>query len=170
MSTESKEPCALNEDELDHCLERTHLVFRGVVDQADRLLAEHGLGRAHQRVLWVVARQPNLPIGTVSGFLGVSLQALHKTMRQLRERELVTTAADPANRRLRLVALTEAGRTLEARLSEPQRASFAAVAAQLGTTAMEQWGLVMDTLAVQLGVGKGAGDDDAPTEAAAVSW
>ena len=154
MSTELIDQCALNADELDHCLERTHLVVRGLVDQADALLATHGLGRAHQRVLWVVARQPDLPIGVIAGFLAVSLQALHKTMRQLRERELVTIAPDPANRRLRRVALTDAGRRLEGQLTNPQRDAFAAVVNQLGVPAIEQWGLVMDLLARQLGSAK----------------
>lgn len=151
LSTRLIDQCVLNADELDHCLERTHLVFRGLVEQADRLLAERGLGRAHQRVLWVVARQPGLPTGAVAGFLGVSLQALHKTMRELLDRDLIQSTTDEENRRLRRVSLTDAGRALEAQLTEPQRAVFAAAVNRLGAEAIGQWGAVMDVLAEELG-------------------
>lgn len=151
MSTRLMYQCTLNADELDHCLELTHLVFRGLIEGADRLLAQHGLGRAHQRILWIVARQPSLPTGIVAEFLGVSLQALHKSMRELIDRGLVLSTPDPQNRRLRRIALTTAGSRLEAKLTGPQRAAFAAVVSRLGPEAIGHWRAVMDELVTDFG-------------------
>ena len=54
------------------------LGWRSFVDDADTVLAEHGLGRMHHRVLYVVARSPGISVGELAGALGISRQALHR--------------------------------------------------------------------------------------------
>jgi len=53
--------------------------------------------------------------------LEISKQALHRPLLDLARMGLVTKSRDATDGRLRIIVLTAAGRSLERRLSEPQR-------------------------------------------------
>src|SRR5580765_8727467 len=99
-------------DQLDQALELMYFGFRGLVDAPDRVLSRRGLGRMHHRVLYFIARSPGLSVGDLLQRLAVTKQALHRPLRDLVSRRLVTISADQDDRRVRRLALSKAGAAL----------------------------------------------------------
>src|SRR5687768_6003609 len=126
---------AQRERELDQAWELMHFALRAVIAKPDQLLERRGLSRVHHRILFFVARQPDLNVNQLLQVLGVSKQALNQPLRQLYAQNLVTYTAAPDDRRQRRLALTEAGRELGRRLTEPQRQLFDAALGQAGARA-----------------------------------
>ena len=134
-------------DQLNQALELMYFGFRGLVDAPDRLLARRGLGRMHHRVLYFIAREPGLSVGDLLGRLAITKQALHRPLRDLQARRLVTTTADRNDRRVRRLVLTKGGAALEDRLSGMQRAHLARIFAGAGRPAESGWRSVMKRMA-----------------------
>src|SRR6185503_12973654 len=103
-------------DQLNQALELMYFGFRGLVDAPDRLLSRRGLGRMHHRVMYFIARRPGLSVGDLLERLAVTKQALHRPLRELVSRRLVTIGADRNDRRVRRLALSKTGEALERRL------------------------------------------------------
>lgn len=85
-------------------------LWRGI----DARLAENGLGRAHYRALYFIARQPGLTISDLLTLLGITKQSLGRAVKELEARDLLTTRPGGRDRRQKELRLSEAGRTLEA--------------------------------------------------------
>lgn len=133
----------IRDDELNHALELMYFGFRGLVDAPDRLLARRGLGRMHHRVLYFIARAPGRSVGDLLERLAITKQALHRPLRDLLSRKLVTTSADPDDRRVRRLGLSKEGAALERRLSGMQRAHLAQIFVEAGPGAETGWRKVM---------------------------
>ena len=58
---------------------------------ADQYLATLGLSRPHHRILYVVARQPDVSIGALIEILSISKQALNRPLGLLLERKMLTS-------------------------------------------------------------------------------
>jgi DNA-binding MarR family transcriptional regulator len=136
----------LSRDDLDEALELLHFAFRAVVAGPDRELAKLGLGRVHHRVLYFIGRAPDLRVGDLLRVLDVTKQALNAPLRKLERLGLVRRRSDPANRRVKRLALTRKGAALEARLSGAQRRDFARAFRKAGPTARRGWREVMTVL------------------------
>lgn len=132
---------------LDAAIELMYFAYRGFVGEADRVLAERGLARAHHRILFFVARLGRPTVGELRRTLAVSKQALSAPLRDLSRQELVVQRPDADDGRRRRLALTAAGRALERRLSRMQRAEFARVFADAGPREEAAWRAVMRRLA-----------------------
>ncbi len=91
----------------------------------DAGLAAAGLGRAHFRALYFIARRPGLNIGELQQLLGISKQALGRVMGALTARGLVDVRPGSTDRRQRELRVSAAGAALEAEF-------FAALRAQMG--------------------------------------
>ncbi len=89
--------------------------WRGMTLEADEYLAKQGLSRPHHRILYVVARRPDIAIGALIEILGISKQALNRPLNLLLERKLLTSKRAPEQHRSKLLRLTEAGRRIEQR-------------------------------------------------------
>lgn len=124
-----------------------HLAFRAITRGPDALLARHGFGRVHHRVLFFVGRDPGQRVVDLQAALGVSKQALHRPLRELLTEKLVESRPAPDDARERLLQLTTAGRALEAKLSSEQRKRFAQAFRWAGETATQGWHEVMMALA-----------------------
>ena len=111
--------------------------YRDFDVEADALLAEHGLGRAHHRVIYFVGRHPAISVGELIGLLGITKQSLGRVLGRLVEDGFVGQRPAPDDRRRRLLTLTEAGAALERRLTERQRATLARAYRQAGVEAVE---------------------------------
>ena len=135
------------ERELDEAWELMHFALRAVIAGPDQMLEKRGLSRVHHRILFFVARQPDLSVNQLLQVLGVSKQALNQPLRQLYSQKLVTFTPAPEDRRQRRLALTEAGRDLERRLTEPQRRMFDGALAGAGVRAESAWRKVMRIMA-----------------------
>jgi DNA-binding MarR family transcriptional regulator len=121
------------ERRLDEAWELMHFALRAVIARPDALLETRGLSRVHHRILFFVAREPDITVNQLLQVLGVSKQALNQPLRQLYAQKLVTYTPAPSDRRQRRLVLTEAGRELERRLTEPQHAMFEAALRASGT-------------------------------------
>lgn len=137
------------ERELDEAWELMHFALRAVIARPDQLLEKRGLSRVHHRVLFFVARQPGMSVNQLLQVLGVSKQALNQPLRQLYAQNLVTFTAAPDDRRQRRLVLTEDGRELERRLTEPQRRLFDAALGEAGSRAEGAWRRVMRSMAIE---------------------
>lgn len=138
---------AARQRELDEAWELMHFALRAVIARPDRMLEKRGLSRVHHRILFFVARQPELQVNQLLQVLGISKQALNLPLRQLYDQGLVASMPAAHDRRQRLLSLTEAGRALERRLTEPQRTMFDDAMVAAGPRAEVAWRRVMRAMA-----------------------
>ena len=89
------------------------------------------------RVLHFIGRNPGISVGELLGILRITKQSLARVLSTLVEQGLVTQASGRADRRQRLLHLTEAGRALERRLFETQRYRLLAAFREAGGPAVD---------------------------------
>ena len=133
----------LREDELRLGQDLLFFGYRDFTAGADAILAEMDLGRAHHRVLHFVGRRPGLTVGELLGVLGITKQSLARVLTPLMEGGLVIQTAGRADRRQRLLRLTEAGAVLERRLYERQRETLTRAYREAGPDAVDGFRRVM---------------------------
>ena len=110
----------------------------------DRELAKQGLGRAHHRALYFIARKPSLTVSELLTLLAITKQSLGRVLNELTERELVNMRAGERDRRQRLLKLTTAGAALESELFEAARQRMAAAYARAGQQAVSGYWAVLE--------------------------
>ena len=133
--------------ELDEAWELMHFALRAVIAVPDRMLEKRGLSRLHHRILFFVAREPEMTVSRLLQVLGVSKQALNAPLRQLTTQRMVASSAAEHDKRQKLLALTDEGRALEQRLTEPQRKLFDTALTAAGPRADAAWRRVMRAMA-----------------------
>lgn len=109
-------PLFLREDEIRRGIELLYFGYTSMIRGADAILEAQGLGRAHHRSLYFIARRPGLSVGELISLLGVTKQSLGRVLNDLGNRELVEQRVGVTDRRQRLLTLTASGAALEARL------------------------------------------------------
>jgi len=119
----------------------SHL-YRGI----DAGLAHQGLGRAHHRALYFIARSPNLNVSDLLGLLAITKQSLGRVLNELAERGLVESRPGQTDRRQRLLRLTPAGAALEAELFESLRERLSVAYAQAGQGSVSGFWAVLEGL------------------------
>jgi DNA-binding MarR family transcriptional regulator len=135
------------EQELNRALEALHFAFRAVIAKPDALLAERGLSRVHHRILYFIGRHPGLSVNELLALLGVSKQSLNAPLRQLTKLALIEAKADPRDRRIKRLTLTDEGLGLEKELSGDQRQRFARAFEIVGREGEITWHQIMKLLA-----------------------
>lgn len=110
------------------------------------ILAEVGLGRAHQRALYFIGRYPDLTVGALLRYLGITKQSLNRVLAELTARAMVDVRPGRDDRRQRLLRLTEAGAALEGRLFEAMRERLAGAYAEAGQDAVGGFWAVLEGL------------------------
>ena len=133
--------------ELDAALELMYYGWRGMTLEADDYLAKQGLSRSHHRILYVVARQPDIAIGSLIEILGISKQALNRPLNLLLERKLLTSQRSPEQHRSKLLRLTAAGQRIEQTASGHERKVMREAFDRVGTRGAAAWMAVMETIA-----------------------
>lgn len=78
------------EDELRRDVEMLYFGYRAFTSLADSILADYGLGRSHHRILYFVQRDPGISVGDLVLVLKVTKQAIHRPLKELEERGLLT--------------------------------------------------------------------------------
>lgn len=135
------------QDELRGAIELLYFAYRGFTDRPDRILERRGLGRVHHRILYFIARRPDVSVRGLLDLLAVSKQALNAPLRQLIEMNLVSALADPTDRRMKNLRLTAEGERLEAELTGAQMRHLQAAFERAGVEQEAGWRKVMDELA-----------------------
>lgn len=94
--------------------------YRDFVGDADAVLAGHGFGRAHHRVLYFVNLRPEMPVADLLDILGITKQSLARVLRQLIDNGYIEQKTGTADRRQRLLIPTEKGKNYFQVLSASQ--------------------------------------------------
>ncbi|MEU4312949.1 MarR family winged helix-turn-helix transcriptional regulator [Nocardia sp. NPDC024068] len=117
---------------------------------AEELAAPAGLTAAWWQVLGAVLREP-LPVAGIARDMGVTRQSVQRIADLLVERGLAEYRPNPAHRRAKLVAVTDAGHAAVARIG-PRHAEFAArLTAQLGQRRLAEIVAALTELSAALG-------------------
>ncbi len=111
----------LRDEELRRGLELLFFANRDIGKTTDTLLANHGLGRAHHRVIYFIGRHPDISVSGLLSILGITKQSLGRVLQPLQKKGFIEQTSGTHDRRQRLLRLTEAGIALESELSKPQR-------------------------------------------------
>jgi DNA-binding MarR family transcriptional regulator len=119
------DPSAARSEELSTAIELLHFAYRAMIAKPDEVLAARGFTRVHHRILYFVARSPDLSVNTLLRTLGVTKQALNRPLRELCSESLIAMERSVDDARVKRLRLTPAGRRLEARLSALQQEHFA---------------------------------------------
>jgi DNA-binding MarR family transcriptional regulator len=133
--------------DLDAALELMYYGWRGMTLMADQYLATLGLSRPHHRILYVVARQPDISIGALIEVLGISKQALNRPLSLLLQRDLLTSRRSVEQHRSKLLRLTEAGKRIEQRASNYERKVLREAFDRVGPPGAVAWMAVMGVIA-----------------------
>ncbi len=139
-------PLFLREPEIRRGVELLYFGYSHLTRAIDESLSEQGLGRAHHRALYFIARQPELTVSQLLGLLAITKQSLGRVLTELAERGLVETRAGDRDRRQRLLRLTPAGRDLESALFEALREKMSAAYSSAGQGAVGGFWAVLEGL------------------------
>lgn len=112
-------------------IELMFFAYRDFVGDADQLLVNFGLGRAHHRVLHFVNRRPGLTIAELLDILKITKQSLNRVLKELLDQDYVESHPGLSDRRQRQLFLTERGKALALDVAQQQSRRFARVFAQL---------------------------------------
>lgn len=139
-------PLFLREAEVRRGVELLYFGYSHMLRGIDKGLAEQGLGRAHHRSLYFIARNPDITVSDLLRILAITKQSLGRVLNELTERGLIETRPGREDRRQRLMRVTEAGTALEASLFEALRERLSIAYAQAGQNAVTGFWAVLEGL------------------------
>ena len=134
----------LREPELRRGMELLYFGHGHLTRSVDAGLADLGLGRAHHRALYFIARKPDLTVSELLMLLAITKQSLGRVLNELTERGLVAARPGERDRRQRLLRLTDEGRQLESDLFEAVRIKMSAAYAKAGQAAVAGYWAVLE--------------------------
>lgn len=150
-------PLFLREPEIRRGVELLYFGYAHLTRSIDAGLAAQGLGRAHHRALYFIARKPDLTVSELLALLAITKQSLGRVLGELSERGLVETRTGTVDRRQRLLRLTDKGAKLEAELFEALRRKLAAAYSSAGQGAVGGFWAVLEGLVPEEERGRVAG-------------
>ena len=139
-------PLFLREPELRRGMELLYFGHSHLHRSVDVGLAKEGLGRAHHRALYFVARKPGLTVSELLALLAITKQSLGRVLNELTDRGLIETRTGERDRRQRLLHLTEAGAAMESELFEVVRKQMSAAYSRAGQQAVSGYWAVLEGL------------------------
>ena len=122
----------LNEQDTVALIELMFFAYRDFVSDPDEILGQFGFGRAHHRVVHFVGRDPGMTVQQLLDLLRITKQSLGRVLKELIDKGYVYQKEGEADRRQRLLYLTEKGETLRQRLMTPQINRIRRAVAQSG--------------------------------------
>lgn len=140
----SASPLFLREPEIRRGMELMYFAQSALARSTEERLSALGLGRAHHRALYFIARHPDLTVSALLGLLGITKQSLGRVLNELVERNLVETRIGERDRRQRLLRLSETGKQLESDLFECVRQVWAQAYASAGQNAVSGFWAVLE--------------------------
>ncbi len=139
-------PLFLREPEIRRGVELLYFGYAHLTRSIDAGLMAQGLGRAHHRALYFIARKPDLTVSELLAILAITKQSLGRVLGDLTERGLVETRTGDRDRRQRLLRLTAAGAKLEAELFDALREKMSAAYSSAGQGAVGGFWAVLEGL------------------------
>jgi DNA-binding MarR family transcriptional regulator len=132
--------------------------FSEVFATGESALRTAGLGRAHRRALYFIARNPALSVAALLGILKITKQSLNRVLNDLLEGGYVERRPAPNDRRMRQLRLTAKGLELEEKLWEAQRPRLARAFRDAGPDAVAGFRRVLTGLSVSDRRARNAGE------------
>jgi len=139
-------PLFLREEEIRRGIELLNFGHAALARAGDAILAQHDLGRAHQRALYFIGRQPDMSVSALLHLLGITKQSLGRVLDDLVARGLVEAAPGARDRRQRLLRLTAAGEAIETALFDAVRECMANGYAAAGQGSVTGFWRVLENL------------------------
>ena len=139
-------PLFLREDEVRRGIELLYFGYSRLTNAIDKNLEKQGLGRAHHRALYFIARQPDLTVGELLRLLAITKQSLGRVLKELNNRGLVVAKTGPLDRRQKLLRLTDKGMALEAELFNQLRERLSAAYVTAGQESVSGFWHVLEGL------------------------
>ena len=139
-------PLFLREAEIRRGIELLYFGYSHLTRSIDEHLATQGLGRAHHRALYFIARQPDLNVSELLRLLAITKQSLGRVLNDLTDRKLVESRPGATDRRQKLLRLTAAGDTLEAELFDRLSKKMSAAYGKAGQAAVTGFWQVLEGL------------------------
>ncbi len=136
----------LTDEQLRKGIEAMFFAYRGFTADPDRILAQHGFGRAHHRAIHFIGRSPGTSVNNLLAILGVTKQSLNRVLRALIEAGLVDSRVGRRDKRERHLYLTAAGEALERELSDAQRARMRAAYRAAGAQSVAGFRTVLEAM------------------------
>lgn len=136
----------LTDEQLRQGIEAMFFAYRGFTADPDRILADLAYGRAHHRAVHFINRAPGTTVNNLLAILGVTKQSLNRVLRSLIEDGLVQSRVGSSDKRERHLYLTDAGRELEQRLSDAQRARMRTAYRAAGPQAVAGFRQVLESM------------------------
>lgn len=136
----------LRKQDLRRGIELMFFAYRDFTGEADEILSELGLGRAHHRVIYFVGRQPDMTVSQLLGILKITKQSLSRVLSHLIDTGYIRQSVGARDKRQRLLALTDKGAALEAKLTDVQCRRFAAAYSARGGDAVDGFVKVLTSL------------------------
>ena len=139
-------PLYLRDEELKQGVDLLFHAFSEVFGTGDAALRAAGLGRAHRRALYFIARNPAVTVAALLGILKITKQSLNRVLNDLLDGGYVERRPAPNDRRMRQLRLTEKGLALEEALWEAQRPRLARAFREAGPEAVAGFRRVLAAL------------------------
>ena len=117
-----------------------------LVRSIDAGLAEQGLGRAHHRALYFIARKPDMTVSELLSLLAITKQSLGRVLNELTDRDFIEVRPGERDRRQRLLRLTPVGTKMESDLFEAARQKMSAAYKHAGHGAVAGYWAVLEGL------------------------
>lgn len=130
-------------------IEAMHRAYRVLTEQPDEVLQRRELGRAHHRILYLLARHPASSVNEICELLRVTRQAANAPLRKLVRMKLVRFRKSEQDSRIKLTELTVDGAQLERQLTDSMRSQFGRAFKVAGPSAEAGWFAVMAQLVIE---------------------
>jgi DNA-binding MarR family transcriptional regulator len=136
----------LRNEELRQGVDLIFFASRDISAQGEAVLSAAGLGRAHARALYFIARNPGPSIADLLTILRVTKQSLYRVINDVLERGYVGRKTVMRDRRTRRLRLSEKGATLEAAIWEARRPRLVRAFREAGPEAVQGFRRVLTSL------------------------
>jgi len=139
-------PLYLRDEELKQGVDLIFFASRDISAHGEAELRAAGLGRAHARALYFVARNPGLSVAELLSILKVTKQSLSRVLNDLLEGGYVERKAGMRDRRMRQLRLTAKGAALEDAIWEARRPRLVRAFREAGPDAVQGFRRVLMSL------------------------
>ena len=143
---QSQKALFLRKETLKRGIELLFYAYRDFTNEADTILFELGLGRAHHRVIYFVGKNPGITVSELLNILRITKQSLSRVLSRLISESYINQQIGKMDKRQRLLFLTSKGELLETQLTEIQCKRFANAYLQTGASEVAGFEQVLNAL------------------------
>lgn len=133
-------------EKIRHLIELLFFSYRNFTKGPDEMLAKFGLGRAHHRALYFIAKNPGITVSDLLKILSITKQSLARVLKELVQQNYVIVQAGTQDRRQRCLFLSDQGRLLEADLFDMQARLLDPIFTQVGPESLAEFEQILSLM------------------------